>query len=106
MIEVLLLGSVIVLIAWMLRRKHTNTYKEILITHPFDTLQKGRVAIFKSGVIAYVGDFVLLRLPGYDMIWKVVKREGEKVELENHKKEKLTSFPVCHIWGKMIGYKS
>ena len=74
MIEVLLLGSVIVLIiAWILRRKHTDTYKEILITHPFDTLQKGRVAIFKSGVIAYVGDFVLLRLPGYDMIWKVVR---------------------------------
>jgi SOS-response transcriptional repressor LexA len=91
---------------WIIKREHDKTYKEILITHPFDTLQRGRVAIFKSGLAAEVGNFVLLRLPGYDMIWKVVKREGEKVELENYKKEKLTDFPVCHIWGKLVDYKS
>jgi SOS-response transcriptional repressor LexA len=106
MIKVLLLGCVIaLLIVWMLKRKRTDDCIEIFITCPFDTLQKGRVAIFKSGSAIEVGDFVLLRLPGYDMIWKVVKREGGKVELENHKKEKLTDFPVCHIWGKLVNYK-
>jgi hypothetical protein len=90
---------------WIIKRNHDKTYKEILITHPFDTLQKGKTAIFKSGMVVDVGDFVLLRLPGYDMIWKVVKCEGEKLELINRKNEKLTDFPVCHIWGKLVSYK-
>ena len=90
---------------WMIKRKHDETYMEILITYPFDLLKKGKVAVFRSDREAKVGDYVLIRLPGYEMIWKVVKQEGEKVELTNRKKEVLTSFPKCHLWGKMVGYK-
>lgn len=91
---------------WMIKRKHNETYMEILITYPFDSLKKGRIAIFRSGGIeAKVGDYVLIRLPGYEMIWKVVKQKGEKVELTNRRGEKLVGFPKCHLCGKMIGYK-
>ena len=90
---------------WRIKRKHNETYMEILITYPFDSLKKGKVAVFRSDREAKVGDYVLIRLPGYEMIWKVVKQEGEKVELTNRKKEVLTGFPKCHLWGKMVGYK-
>ena len=90
---------------WMIKRKHNETYTEILITYPFDSLKKGKVAVFRSDMRAEVGDYVLIRLPGYDMIWKVISKEGEKVELINRKNEKLVGFPVYHLWGKMVGYK-
>ena len=90
---------------WMIKRKHNEIYMEILITYPFDSLKKGKVAIFRSDQEAKVGDYVLIRLPGYEMIWKVVKQEGEKMELTNQKREVLTGFPKCHLCGKMVGYK-
>ena len=90
---------------WMIVKKHNETYTEILITYPFDSLKKGKVAVFKSDVEAKVGDYVLIHLPGYEMIWKVVKEEREKMELVNRKGEKLVGFPKCYLWGKMIGYK-
>lgn len=100
---VLVLGFIVV---WrILKQKHDETYMEILITYPFDSLKKGKVAIFKSGEGVRAEDFVLIHLPGYEMIWKVVKKEGEKLWLTNRNKEELTGFPACHIWGKMIGYK-
>ena len=107
MIKIVLLMAFIGLgvVWWLLERRHDKTYTEILITYPFDSLKKGKIAVFKSNIIAEVGDYVLIRLPGYDMIWKVISKEGEKVELINRKNEKLTGFPVCHLWGKMIGYK-
>jgi len=107
MIEIVLLMAFIGLgvVWWLLERRHDKTYTEILITYPFDSLKKGKIAVFKSNIIVEVGDYVLIRLPGYDMIWKVISKEGEKVELINRKNEKLTGFPVHHLWGKMIGYK-
>ncbi len=107
MIEIVLLMVFIGLgvIWWLLKQKHDKTYTEILITYPFDSLKKGKIAVFRSNITVGVGDYVLIRLPGYDMIWKVISKEGEKVELINRKNEKLTGFPVYHLWGKMIGYK-
>ena len=90
---------------WMIKRNHNETYTEILITYPFDSLKKGKVAVFRSDMEAKVGDYVLIRLPGYEMIWKVVKEEREKMELTNRRGEKLVDFPKCHLWGKMVGYK-
>ena len=90
---------------WIIKRKHDETYKEILITYPFEGLKKGRTAIFRSGEGIKVGDFVLIRLPGYEMIWRVTKVDGVKLWLVNRNHEELTGFPSHHIWGKMVGYK-
>ena len=90
---------------WIIKRKHGETYREILITLPFGTLEKGKVAVFKSGEGVKVEDYILIRLPGYDMIWRVTKREGEKLDLVNRKGEILIGFPSHYVWGKMIGYK-
>ena len=90
---------------WIIKRKHGETYKEILITYPFGSLKKGKVAVFKSGLRIKVEDYILIRLPGYDMIWRVTKQDGEKVDLVNRNGEVLLGFPSHYIWGKMIGYK-
>lgn len=107
MIKVLVLLALVGLcmVWWLLKRKHDETFMEILITCPFDSLKVGKVAIFRSGSEVKVGDFVLIRLPGYEMIWKVVKQDGEKLGLKNRNNDVLEGFPKCHLWGKMIGYK-
>ena len=90
---------------WVIKKEHSGVYKEILITYSFGTLKKGKIAVFKSGERIEVGDFVMICLPGYEMVWKVVKQDGEKLELVDRNNEVLIGFPGCHIWGKMIGYK-
>ena len=91
---------------WIIKKRHGDNYKEILITYPFDSLRVGEVAIFMSGLsIIRVGDYVLINLPGYETIWKVVEAEGEKLKLVDRKGEVLVGFPRCHIWGKLEGYK-
>lgn len=91
---------------WIIKKKHGGTYTEILITYPFDSLEVGKVAVFKSDEELKVGDYVLIYISGYDMIWKVVEvYDMEKLKLVNRGKEELVGFPKCYIRGKMIGYK-
>jgi len=90
---------------WIVNRRYGKTYTEILITYPFEDLVKGKIAMFKTGEKIKVGDFVLIRLPGYDYVWKVTKVNGEKVELRGRTGEVLIGFPMAHLGGKFTGYK-
>ena len=90
---------------WIIKKRH-GTYIEILITYPFDSLKVGKTAIFKSDEEIKVGDYVLIYISGYDMIWKVVEvYDREKLKLVNRGKEELVGFPKCCIRGKMVGYE-
>ncbi len=93
---------------WIINKKHKKVYTEILITQPFDSLEVGKIAVFRSNEEIKVGDYVLIYISSYDMIWKVVEvYDREKLKLVNRKKEELVGFPKCCIKGKMIdiGYK-
>ena len=106
MIKIIFLIIVIgiVFVFWKLNNRHNKTYTKVYIDRSFDSLKVGKTAIFKASETINPGDYVLIKLPGYDMIWKVSSVWGDKLDLYS-KYDKLLEFPKYHIKGKLIGYE-
>ena len=88
------------IILLILEAEHYKTYIEI--TEPFDSLEVGKIAIFRSDLeIVMEGDFILAN----EDIWKVIKREEQTLELVNSEGKQITDFPVSGVEGKFVGYE-
>ena len=105
----IVLGIIVIGIIFFIFQKRVkgkrDTGIKIYITRPFEDLKKGKTAIFKVTEDPIIpGDYVLIQLPGYEMIWKVKDVKGDKLDLYN-RFDRLLGFPKYHVSGKFVGYE-